>query len=67
MKTLHVYNGVYFAWAKTPVPTNTGSEIQSFVGMLNLESKFIKENPKRKQDRSDLRSWIPLYIQYKGR
>ena len=30
MKTLYVYNGVYYAWEKTPAPPNAGSGIQSF-------------------------------------
>jgi len=24
MTTLHVYNGIYYAWEKTPVPPNAG-------------------------------------------
>jgi len=39
MKTLHVYNGIYYAWEKKPrVPPNAGSKIQSCVGILNLIS-----------------------------
>ena len=30
MKTLHVYNGIYYAWNKTPAPPSAGSGIQSF-------------------------------------
>ena len=31
MKTLHVYNGIYYAWEiNPPVPPNAGSGIQSF-------------------------------------
>ena len=33
-----VYNGIYYAWEKTPVPPNAGDEIQSFEGMLKLLS-----------------------------
>jgi len=37
MKTLHVYNGIYYAWEKKPpVPPNAGDEIQSFEGMSKL-------------------------------
>ena len=55
---------------KTPVPTNAGNEMQSFVGMFNFiswEVVFINKSKKKAYDLSDLRPWIPLYIQYKGR
>jgi len=38
MKTLHFYNGIYYALEKTPVPPNAGSGIQSFVRILNFIS-----------------------------
>ena len=56
---------------KTPVPPNQAIQIQSFVGMLNFISQgvsLLKKTAKKKHlDHSDLKSWIPLYIQYKGR
>ena len=37
MKTLHIYNGIFYARKKTVTP-KAGSEIQSFLGMLNFLS-----------------------------
>jgi len=42
MKTLHVYYGIYYAWEKTPVPPNSGSDIQSIVGVLNFISWGVR-------------------------
>ena len=40
MKTVHVYNGINYAWEKTtPVPFNAGSEIQSFAGREREEEE----------------------------
>jgi len=36
MKTLHFYNGIYYAWEKEPVPPNAGSEIQSCERVSNV-------------------------------
>ena len=38
MKTLQVYNEIYYESEKTPVPLNAGGAIQSFVRMLNFIS-----------------------------
>ena len=44
---------------KTPVPSNVGNEIQSFVGMFNFNSwgvSLLKYSSQKSQDISDLRS-----------
>ena len=51
------YNGIYYTWDKTHVPPYAGSESQSRLGdviLYQLGSNL-----------SDLKSWIPLNIQYK--
>ena len=63
---LHFYNGIYYTWE-----TNTDAEsgIQSFVRLLNSIRWGVSLSKERNksQDLSDLKSWIQLYIQYKGR
>ena len=48
-----LFNGIYYAWEKTTVPPNVGSEIQSFIGMLRFISWRVslkKRNPKNNLD-----------------
>ena len=63
---LYFYNGIYYTWETN---TDAGSGIQSFVRLLNSISWGVSLSKERNksQDLSDLKSWIQLYIQYKGR
>ena len=66
---LHFYNGIYCTWDKknnTSQCRKWNSIMWKSVKLYQLWSEIMKENPQNIKHSSDLRSWLSLYIQYKG-